>query len=137
MTLTDERLAEIEAQAREALDRAEMATAGPWEPCLDSHSDDRWVESLDEDVCEGPGAVADMVSPSVEQRWADAKFVAAARTDVPALASVALEWAEEIRRLRRVVDAADYLVELLNLDSAPEGSAERELHEAIEAAKVG
>lgn len=89
MTAAD--LDRLTAAAQDALARADAATEGPWRdgPMGDVESDDGiagiWVAH---DVCDS-----------------DRAFIAAARSDVPALARAVLDLAAEVRHLRADLDA--------------------------------
>jgi len=84
--LTDTDLDEIEA-------RADKATKGPWEQSVGVYYD----PDGDDDCWFGRGPT--IIPMSRAEADADASFIAASRTDVPALA-------KEVRRLRRVEAAA-------------------------------
>lgn len=99
--LSDARLAEIEA-------RANAATPGPWSPAPYSGADphDRIVVGSNNDWLLNVGAlVHEAISPKNPQEYADAEFIAHARTDVPALVA-------EVRRLREREAALEKVVAL-------------------------
>lgn len=87
----------LRALAAAARERADKATAGPWRtngPCVLS------ARQGGDLVC----SVAGQESP--EERLSTLRFIAAARTDVPALADALGAALDEVRRLRNVESAA-------------------------------
>ena len=79
--------AELDLDAIEA--RANAATAGPWHPHT-TYPHTVWQGDM---YGEDPGMISTTLAQEIV---ADAKFIAAARTDVPALVA-------EVRRLRAVL----------------------------------
>lgn len=101
--LTTARLDELDAMAREAKERADKATPGPWRSTrsgavLPPDDVDRGPEKrlLDPEILVAAG--------TVRECDANSAFVAGAREDVPALAAALLEATAEVRRLREEID---------------------------------
>ena len=96
-------LAAIATLAREAKARADRATPGPWvegqkklrnKPPIDSCPDHETVIAM---TAPGQGVFAD--PPGGSYPHFDGKFIAAARSDVPALADAVLALVERVREL--------------------------------------
>lgn len=86
----------LRALAAAARERADKATAGPWRtngPCVLS------ARQGGDLVC----SVAGQESP--EERLSTLRFIAAARTDVPALAAALEQAVAEVERLRAEIDS--------------------------------
>lgn len=93
--------------AREARERADKATPGPWRQC----GADRggcvcalvWSTTADLPVLQASDSTdcGEMPHP---KRIANAEFAAHARAEVPALAALVQEMATEIERLRSMVE---------------------------------
>jgi hypothetical protein len=95
--LTDADLAEIEK-------RAEAATQGPWDS-------PPWVDTLDRWTIhtvrgERDGAVGYLPSFATANSEADRTFIAASRTDIPALLATIRSDRKEIARLRGIEERA-------------------------------
>lgn len=95
-------LTDIEKLARAAKERAEKATPGPWE----------WDGRREESDPDIPGGVfvyhpqgsflattAVCLSDTYEDDHLDLDFIAASRTDVPALADAVLQLVQRVREL--------------------------------------
>lgn len=93
--LTAERLDDLDRLAREAHGRAAKATVGPWrsEP-----RDGEYAEPGEYLVLFPNGEDASVVVES------EARFIAAAREDVPVLSAAVLALSAEVRRLREEAD---------------------------------
>ena len=86
--------------------RAEAATKGPWEPCKanDGTCECGLIWSVHADDVVATTAVEDRDHVWTEERAkADRDFIAAARTDVPALVSLARTQQERIRELEETL----------------------------------
>jgi hypothetical protein len=104
----EEAVSDYERIAREALERAEKATDGPWAPDLDvSDADDPeieagvisdnltvWFTSGTEIMCKEQG---DWERARASQAYKDAEFIAHARQDVPDLARAVLDLQRQLR----------------------------------------
>jgi hypothetical protein len=89
--------------------RAKAATAGPWAWEATSRDDNAWCLGVTDPACEGqieeredeelPEVVEFIAESGTDGTYADAAFIAHARTDVPALVA-------EVRRLRAALARA-------------------------------
>ena len=104
--MTEQQLAEIAA-------RAEQATRGPW---VDEVTDDGWLVVLAAGDSFGALATLGDVSETGSHDHANARFIAAARADVPALVA-------EVARMRRGVAQLRALLRAIDQAALPPGAA--------------
>jgi len=87
--------------AREAQERADKATPGPWDNVRVGMTGDGSPLSFEAQVCNAEGVGAFIVTHDGSEEGLDnTAFVAAARTDVPDLAAIVLAMAEELTSWR-------------------------------------
>ena len=106
-------LAALRAAAQEARERAQKATAGPWKVETDTDGDGEpfghwWTYVRGVEQATDRGRIIFRYDDDYgTDQAADAGFIAAARSDVPKLASAVLDLAEEVQRLQANVHSLD------------------------------